>query len=224
MAHPAAAGLEVIPSASLRTGFEANVPLLLKYQRNLRQINAKYLGPMAQYTSTRGDSNSIRAALTAQIETEKDALLESTKLAADLTEKVSKAKSEGAGSIQLKLSILNRGNTDGLIRSVGEVSFPKEKVAFPIKRTAQKKSSPSGMMAMAVPVTVVNPVDDAQRSGAVGKVEKNSMVEFWFALDQDSLSPGKLTGAITLFSKTPTNPYEIVLFDHANQRVNFRRP
>ena len=80
------------------------------------------------------------------------------------------------------------------------------------------------MMAMAVPVTVVNPADDAQRSGAVGKVEKNSMVEFWFALDQDALSPEKLAAAITMFSETPTSPYEIVLFDHANHRVNFRKP
>jgi hypothetical protein len=174
--------------------------------------------------STQGDSLSLRTSLTAQIKTEKETLVESAKLAANLAEKLNTAKSDGLGSVQLKLSILNRGNTDGLVRSVGEISFPRQEITFPIKRTVQKKLPPSEMMAMTVPVTVVNPADDAQRTGAVGKVEKNSMVEFWFVLNQDSLSPENLTAANTLFSETPTSPYEIALFDHANQRINFRKP
>jgi hypothetical protein len=79
----------------------------------------------------------------------------------------------------LKISVLNRGATAGLIRNVGDLSSNGH--SWQLSRcNAPKPAVDLSDLQMAVPVAVTNPSSDNERTSAVGKVEAHSMNELWF--------------------------------------------
>lgn len=82
-------------------------------------------------------------------------------------------------TIYLKLSIQNKGALDGLVRYLGTICY--NGLAYKIERSLPP---PTSDMANAVPTVVVNQTAESFSSGAVGKIEKDSMSEFWYEISK----------------------------------------
>jgi hypothetical protein len=122
-------------------------------------------------------------------------------------------------SIRVKVSILNRGNTDGLVFQTGKMRFANGP-EFSIVRTNAPRAQPS-TQTPAVQVVVTNPPSEPVSQGAVGKVEKNSMAEFWFSLERNGL-PDELAGELDKVLKAkPRAGIALKLFDHERRPLEF---
>jgi hypothetical protein len=110
-------------------------------------------------------------------------------------------------STRLKLTILNRGSTDGLIRTEGNIVVGNKE--YKMERT----SAPSPKIFNAVPTYNVNPNADVFYSNSVGKIEKNTMVDFWYQIVVPSDSAGCPDPCVK-------GQYEIILYDQNNSKIN----
>jgi len=88
------------------------------------------------------------------------------------------SKKNVISATQLNVSLLNKGSTDGLIRNLGFLTY--EKIKFRIKKTPPP-SNPEDLLA--VPTFVVNKSFGLYAENAIGKIQKNTMSEFWFTVD-----------------------------------------
>lgn len=82
-------------------------------------------------------------------------------------------------NIMLNLSILNKGSTDGLVRNIGFLTY--NKIKFRIKKIPPPKNESD---LLAVPTYVVNKSFGLYSENAIGKIQKNTMSEFWFFVDE----------------------------------------
>lgn len=87
---------------------------------------------------------------------------------------VERVLAESAPEIRIRLTLLNRGATDGLVRHHGEIAYRGK--SYELKRTAPPSSDAD---VLAVPVFQTNAADYS--AGSVGKIEQDSMVEFWYS-------------------------------------------
>lgn len=105
-------------------------------EAQVREIAAKYRGPMAQFYPVGQDVKSEESSLLATIEAENKFLGEAINLGKTLLKSLERIDAGQVGKIKLKLNILNRGNTDGLIRHVGEFTVPSAALTLRIRRSA----------------------------------------------------------------------------------------
>ena len=75
---------------------------------------------------------------------------------------------------------------------------------------------------MAVPVAVTNPPPDTELVTSVGKVEKNSMTEFWMEIDENATPHEALVAFSRIASDGRVGDFVIMLFDHKNNRIERR--
>lgn len=111
-------------------------------------------------------------------------------------------------SIQLKISILNKGSTDGLIRNEGFVFVDGKEYTISRIPPPQVKD-----IVNAIPTYVVNPGYETYYSKAVGRIEKNTMTEFWYNCE------GKKDSAFN-YDLCDQGSYEVVLVDQDNEKIN----
>ena len=128
-----------------------------------------------------------------------------------------------AANVQFKVSVLNRGDTDGLIRSVGRFELLDAKLSTEISRIEQPKPVNSTASALAVPVAVTNP-PDAIREQSVGRVEKHSMIEAWFAINEKKLSASQSTSLTGLLPHIQSSRFRITLTDQENSEIEYSSP
>lgn len=110
-------------------------------------------------------------------------------------------------SIQFKISVLNKGSTDGLIRNEGYVITKGEK--YLIKRIPPPQ--PKNLNAVAT--YDVTPRNETYYTNAVGRIEKNTMTEFWYILENK-------TKFIHNYISSLNGSYEVELFDQDNEKIN----
>jgi len=107
------------------------------------------------------------------------ALSEKASSVASLRELVAKLENivtTSVPEIRVRLTLLNRGATDGLVRHHGEIKYRGE--TYSMTRTAPPSSD---LNQLAVPVFQTNAGGDDFSAGSVGKIEQDSMGEFWYA-------------------------------------------
>ena len=75
------------------------------------------------------------------------------------------------------------------------------------------------LFAMAVPVAVTNPAPDTERATSVGKVEKNSMSEFWMEVDETVTPKETIMAFAGLATDGRLGEVTITLSDHQNKRI-----
>jgi len=113
-------------------------------------------------------------------------------------------------SLQFKLSILNKGSTDGLIRNMGYISF-----AGQIDTLYRSEAPRQENIFNAVPTFSVN--NETYSNSAVGKVEKKSMLEFWYRIDiNDSL--------VKTLEQYSNQNYRITLEDQDRKKIDKEEP
>lgn len=184
-----------------------------------REVAAKYQGPMVAVIPVK-DIESLTASLLAAIETESTALRETIDLGKPLLDKLSEASDHQAHNIKLKLSVLNRGSTDGLVRHTGEIRVPAANLTVNIRRSSPPaKPGGQGLFAMAVPVAVTNPAPDTERTTSVGKVEKNSMSEFWMEIDDAATPKESVKALLALTAGGKPSELVVILSDHRNRKI-----
>jgi hypothetical protein len=115
-----------------------------------------------------------------------------------------------APGVRLRLTLLNRGATDGLVRHHGEITYRGN--VYPISRTAPPSAD---LKAMAVPVFQTNVSGDDYAAGSVGKIEQDSMAEFWFAFTPAAAGEQSSAEAVCRSGEI----VEIVLFDQNRNEV-----
>jgi hypothetical protein len=188
-------------------------------EAQVREVAAKYRGPVMAMVPVE-DVRSLKASLLATIETESAALAETVRLGKSVLKALGQAGDLPARKIKLKLSVLNRGSTDGLIRHVGELRVPRDNLTVKIRRSAPPtKSGDDSLFAMAVPVAVTNPAADTERATSVGKVEKNSMSEFWMEVDETATSKDAVLTFAGLATEDRLREVSITLLDHQNRKI-----
>jgi len=109
-------------------------------------------------------------------------------------------------SIQLKISVLNKGSTDGLIRNEGYIIIKGKE--YLIKRIPPPQ--PKNLNAIAT--YDVNPENEIYYTNAVGRIEKNTMTEFWYTMENEAKSVSNDFLSIN-------NSYQVVLFDQDNEKI-----
>ena len=120
---------------------------------------------------------------------------------------------------QFKLSILNKGGTDGLIRSTGTLEFSESQLTVPIVRTSAPKQAGIPAVLGAVQVAVTNQPDNSVTPLSVGKIEKNSMVEFWFVIDENKLQSPQIQQLSRIISNSAKSVRGVVLRDQDNSPI-----
>ncbi len=188
----------------------------------IRELAAKYQGPMPVIVPVQ-DVKAMRATLSAAVEAEAASVEQTLNHARSLAKALSLASGDPGRRFKLKLSVLNRGGTDGLIRHVGELRAPANDLTLKLRR-ASPPTKPGGesILAMAVPVAVTNPPAETERVTSVGKVEKNSMSEFWMEVDEAATSKEALTKFAGLAAGGKLGEILVVLLDHENRRIERR--
>lgn len=164
--------------------------------------------------------NSLRSILRLNVQSEDESLESTLKIASDIKSTLEKIKPSLGGSLKVKVSIFNRGGTDGLIRNIGDFRFENNTYSIPLKRTEPDEAPPKSMFE-SVAVTVMNPTEGSYRSTSVGKVEKNSMAEFWYEVDKLKISEDIANKLWNQLADSTEHHYSIVLFDHTNDKVEY---
>jgi hypothetical protein len=138
----------------------------------------------------------------------KEKKLKANSLLVDV-EKLEKAVTSSIPEVRLRLALLNRGATDGLVRHHGKLKYREEE--YVILRT----SSPSAdFNALAVPVFQTNKQADDYAPGSVGKIEQDSMAEFWYSF---KLKSGSEQNMVSLCREG--EKITVTLFDHNKRDV-----
>lgn len=189
-------------------------------EMQMRTILSNYFGAMAQYYAINKGGSSLRSVLLLNVQSEKESLESTLKAASEIKNKLEKVKPLLGGSLKIKISIFNRGGTDGLIRNIGELKFDNNVFSIPIKRTEPDRPSSKSMLE-SVPVMVTNPTEDSYRSTSVGKVENKSMAEFWYEVDKLKTSEDITNKLWNILSDSTEHNYSIILFDHTNAKVEY---
>ncbi len=106
-------------------------------------------------------------------------------------------------AFQLRLSVLNKGSNDGLIRNEGTILF--NDTLYAITRIPPPTSSD---ILNAVPTYNINSSMDFS-SNSVGRIEKKTMADFWFQVNKN----GSLDFDLSKKMK-------IILKDHSNNEIS----
>lgn len=131
-----------------------------------------------------------------QISSEKEFVL---KLDSTLTQSIE--------SIQFKISVLNKGSTDGLIRNEGYVIIKGKE--YLIKRIPP----PQTKNLNAIATYDVSPGKETYYTNAVGRIEKNTMTEFWYSFNNKTKSEQNYTLTIS-------DSLKVALLDQDNEKIN----
>jgi hypothetical protein len=82
---------------------------------------------------------------------------------------------ESTPEMNVRLTLLNRGASDGLVRHRGKITYRGS--TYDMVRTAPPSAE---VNSFAVPVFQTNAADEYP-AGSIGKIEKDSMAEFWYS-------------------------------------------
>lgn len=193
-------------------------------EKQLRDIVQRYSLQTALMSAAVPDPRLLKNMVIPRIATDIDSLKEGIQASQRLKTALDRLGPSTRGKIWLKVSIVNRGSTDGLVRNAGEFRSSGIDLVH-IKRSngpAFLRPSVSASHA-GVPVNVLNapPVED--RASGVGKVEKHSLAEFWFEVDDTNpiATRDKLWNT---FQANSLSGGLLNLFDHENKTLAFSVP
>ncbi len=156
----------------------------------------------------------------AAIQAESAVLAETIDLGKSLLKALGQVNDRPPGKIKLKLSVLNRGSTDGLIRHVGELRVSSGNLTVKIRRSSPPaKPGGDALFAMAVTVAVKNPDLEPERAPSVGQVAKKSMSEFWMEVDEAATPKDTVMAFAGLATKGRLGEVVITLSDHKNKKI-----
>lgn len=190
----------------------------------IQSIAVDYHGQMALYIPISRDPETLRESLLPMIERDVEALQDSVGLVNQLESAIEQLSQQlkGDGSLRIRISVLNRGNTDGLVRNIGEIIFGPNNEKVLLKRSSPPQRENQHSLFMAVPVMVTNPKPKVPRKSAVGKVERHSMAEFWFEIDTSESLEKTITVLFEQLRNGTFNNYSVILFDHDNESLIYR--
>jgi hypothetical protein len=111
--------------------------------------------------------------------------------------------------IQVKLTLLNKGATDGLVRNEGWIIYRDHR--YEMERAAPPSTELTGP---AVPVFQTNPSDSDFSPQSVGKIETDAMTELWYTFSPEGIAvnPAALCGNDELI--------KVILYDQNNKEVS----
>lgn len=187
-----------------------------KSEESLKKAYAKYHGVAAQYSMMMLTAENIQTSLSSSLQVEKDALNIIDKTASRIIESLNKNSNQIVGTLKIKVSVLNRGDTDGLIRNIALLKLSNKNISIALK----KISMPANELTLqSVPVTVVNPSEDSQRSTSVGKIERKSMTEIWYEIDKSKIPSKAINVFWTSLNSSQALNYTVVLYDQKRDSV-----
>lgn len=185
---------------------------------DVQVISAGYLDIPVEFAPKTDDPKKTLAELSPQLTSEHVSTEELLVLIDNFVRLLDAAEKDAMGQLYLKVSILNRGSSDGLVRNQGVIVIASLGLRVPITRTTERKAA-SPLENLAVPVSVVSSSDEGWHSGSVGKVEKNSMSEYWFALDRVDRSPRVIMMLRRVLSAKNLGECQLILYDQERHPI-----
>lgn len=185
----------------------------------VEEVQKKYVqsvGALSPFLLPESDNKPTHKSLQTRIRSDLAALQKTIDLGGQLSESINKSRPDGT-TVRIKAHILNKGNTDGLLLHFGSLILGNHE--FPLIRIDRPAKSDNDAARMSVPVFVANQ-NETLRESSVGKVERNSMVEYWFIVDRAMLSEEE-TRKVEEISGANGMSFTVVLKDHARQPLTF---
>jgi hypothetical protein len=184
-------------------------------------ITTYFAGMFNPYATSGGPVSNIRQAFLLQLSAEDEKVSSILHPAENLAAALGRLTLPSTG-LKLKVSVVNRGNTDGLILSHAVLAIrDTPDSAIPLSRIPPPKSPDVGSE-LAVRTFVVNS-SEAIREGSVGKVEKHTMTEFWFQCADESKPEYRSDLDAFLAAPKPVG-FTVTLFDQEGHRFRYVRP
>jgi hypothetical protein len=187
----------------------------------LQAVFTRFKHISAEFAPSFPDLKAATEDLCAKMAAESDPIPDAIDLLNEIAASADKQNAALAERVQFKLTILNRGQTDGLVRNEATAKFSAIARTYPMVRVNPPKHS-SPFLSNAVPVAVVNEPESAGARGSVGKVEKNAMTEFWFEVDTTQLNQADRNALRSLASQTRIGATVIVVFDQNQNPISTR--
>jgi hypothetical protein len=181
-----------------------------------------YYGPLfSSFAFASEPPDQMKDAFLRELQAEKAPLIEVASQLKSITDMVD-AASPPASDFSLKVSVLNRGDTDGLIRSTARLDVPGLGFSIPLLRTAPPKQPTALQTTFAVQVAVTNPQETVIREQSVGKIEKHSMVEFWYVVDERKLSTTHLAAFVQRLPIGDSVEFWLTLTDQERREISYQ--
>lgn len=187
-----------------------------KSEESIKKAYAKYHGAAAQYSMMMITTENMQTSLSSSLQVEKDALNIIDKTVSRIIESLNKNSNQIVGTLKIKVSVLNRGDTDGLIRNVALLRLSNSNISVSLKKITLPANE---LTLQSVPVTVVNPSEDSQRSTSVGKIERKSMTEIWYEIDKSKIYSKAINAFWTSLNSSRVSNYTVVLYDQKRDSV-----
>jgi len=179
-------------------------------------IALEYAGLMRQNMTTLSQAETLKNSLIEQINNDLEAGEESKGIARTLLDGLNDGSKDVIEKIYLKISVLNKGNTDGLVRGIGEIQIPKINTKLPIINCVP----PNKKKQMAIVVTFADDLPKAPRSTSVGKVEKHSLKEFWYVVENNDEFESSFNKFIEYITSNGSITIDIYLSDHEGESIH----
>lgn len=130
-------------------------------------------------------------------------------LAAAVVDLKTQVESPQAPAVMVRLTLLNSGATDGLVRHKGLVVYRGKQ-----RRLLRVPPPAADFSSAAIPVFQTNPTDSDFAPQSIGKIERDSMTDFWY---QFSLAPDE---QVTPELCAPGESVRVTLFDQNLDEVS----
>ena len=154
----------------------------------------------------------LRTEITSEIGNQNEII----KLTDDLLVKLNISTDQSIDNIKIRLNILNKGSTDGLVRATGKLSIRDTDIIFSIINIPPPKKKNN---IMAIRVTIADDEPDIPNSLSVGKIEMHSLNEFWYEINDIETEKTILDKFNNYIKDKESINMEILLSDHNNNDI-----
>ncbi len=128
---------------------------------------------------------------------------------------------ENGDGVAFRISLLNRGSSDGLVLTRGRVEFADGAASIQIAQSASPEWTRPRQSA--VSVREVNP-QALPGVVTVGKVPSQSMVERWYSIDVEASDPDSLDRFTQVLAQGGRFETAVILSDHQQNTLRFDVP
>jgi hypothetical protein len=187
--------------------------------RQVREVAQKFSAQSAMMFAAVPDPKVIQRSLGPQIDAELAAVKDGSNAIRRLQTHLNRVPPRTAGTIWLKLSIANRGSSDGLVRNTGRLIILPDTMGLPISRSNGPAPPRANPAMLGVPVNVLNSVPAEIRAASVGRVEKHSFAEFWYNVDDTATTRPIREMLWRQFHGQGSQDARLVLVDLDNHRL-----
>jgi len=187
--------------------------------KQIRAAVQEHFPEMATMVAAMPDVRVLQASVSSRAASDLAALNDGLRLVQQVAATLEQPAVAAPGRMWFKVSIVNRGSSDGLVRNVGELKVAHDTAVVYLRRSGGPPTAAPAVALQSIAVSVVNPTPTEARTTDVGKVEKHSVTELWFEIDE-SVVPAAHRADLWRATRQSASTASLILFDHENAEIS----